>query len=139
MTKGFFHFNSLPYEINFDMSKLNAFADDEIKLKMKFVLGRVENIVGKGENAGYQHFLLFPQCFRKYNFKIRGVLRSSLVKCLVIQGSWVRAALDPLGFFVGVSLGKTLQSPSLVLVKPQKDINNVICRRYMTEILLKAA
>ena len=23
----------------------------------------VENIVGKGENAGYQHFLLFPQCF----------------------------------------------------------------------------
>ena len=26
--------------------------------------------------------------------------------------SWVRAALDPLGFFVGVSLGKTLQSPA---------------------------
>ena len=23
----------------------------------------VEKIVGKGENAGYQHFLLFPQCF----------------------------------------------------------------------------
>ena len=25
----------------------------------------IENIVGKGENAGYQHFLLFPQCFQK--------------------------------------------------------------------------
>ena len=25
----------------------------------------VQNIVGKGENAGYQHFLLFPQCFLK--------------------------------------------------------------------------
>ena len=25
----------------------------------------VENIVEKGENAGYQHFLLFPQCFQK--------------------------------------------------------------------------
>ena len=25
------------------------------------VFGMVENIVGKGENAGYQHFLLFPQ------------------------------------------------------------------------------
>ena len=25
----------------------------------------VENIVGKGENAGYQHFLLFQQCFQK--------------------------------------------------------------------------
>ena len=28
--------------------------------KVKFVLERVKNIVGKGENAGYQHFLLFP-------------------------------------------------------------------------------
>ena len=32
--------------------------------KLKFVLGRVENIVGKGENAGHQHFLFFPQCFQ---------------------------------------------------------------------------
>ena len=29
------------------------------------VFDRVENIVGKGENAGYQHFLLFSQCFQK--------------------------------------------------------------------------
>ena len=28
----------------------------------------VENSVGKGENAGYQHFLLFPQCFQKDPF-----------------------------------------------------------------------
>ena len=26
----------------------------------------VENIMGKGENAGKQHFLLFPQCFLPY-------------------------------------------------------------------------
>ena len=32
---------------------------------MKFGMGRVENIVGKWENDGYQHFLLFPQCFQK--------------------------------------------------------------------------
>ena len=32
---------------------------------MKFLLDMIENIVGKGENAGYQHFLLFPQCFQK--------------------------------------------------------------------------
>ena len=32
---------------------------------MTFVLDRVENIVGKEENAGYLHFLLFPQCFQK--------------------------------------------------------------------------
>ena len=24
--------------------------------------------MGKGENAGYQHFLLFPQCFQKLSF-----------------------------------------------------------------------
>ena len=28
----------------------------------------VENIVGKGENAGDQHFLLFPQYFQKVSF-----------------------------------------------------------------------
>ena len=33
-----------------------------------FVFDRVKNIVGKGENAGYQHFLLFPQCFEKASF-----------------------------------------------------------------------
>ena len=27
------------------------------------VFDRVENIMEKGENAGYQHFLLFLQCF----------------------------------------------------------------------------
>ena len=32
--------------------------------KCKLASGRVENIVGKGENAVYQHFLLFLQCFQ---------------------------------------------------------------------------
>ena len=26
----------------------------------------IGNIAGKGENAGNQHFLLFPQCFQKF-------------------------------------------------------------------------
>ena len=29
-----------------------------------------ENIVGKGENAGSQHFLLSPQCFLPYETQI---------------------------------------------------------------------
>ena len=41
------------------------------------VFDRVENIVGKGENAGYQHFLLSPQCFQKpslsWKLKLRNV------------------------------------------------------------------
>ena len=36
-------------------------------------------------------------------------------------------------------LGQDTLEPSLVLVKPRKDLNNVSCRRDMTEILLKAA
>ena len=36
--------------------------------KLKFTFGRIENVVGKGENAGYQHILLFPQCFQKLFF-----------------------------------------------------------------------
>ena len=46
---------------------MKAFADDKINMmqKLEFALGRIENIVGKGENAGYQHFLLLPQCFQK--------------------------------------------------------------------------
>ena len=46
------------------------FADDKIKvLKMTiFVFNRVENIMEKGENTDYQHFLLFLQCFQKASF-----------------------------------------------------------------------
>ena len=29
-----------------------------------------EDIVGKGENAGNQHFLLFPQCFQPFQTQI---------------------------------------------------------------------
>ena len=32
---------------------------------LKTVFERVENNVGKGQNAGYQHFLLFPYCFQQ--------------------------------------------------------------------------
>ena len=37
----------------------------------------VENIVGNGENAGYQHFLLFPQCFQK-------VLYTASLKVMIV-------------------------------------------------------
>ena len=58
--------NSLHYDKIQDWSKLKAPADNKINAteKSKFVLQRVENIVRKGENAGYHNFLLFPQCFQ---------------------------------------------------------------------------
>ena len=33
--------------------------------KSQFVFGKMETIKGSGENADYQHFLFFSQCFPK--------------------------------------------------------------------------
>ena len=56
---------SLPDDKILDSNKFMVFADKELNVaEMRiFVSDRIENIVGKGENAGYHHFLLFPQCF----------------------------------------------------------------------------
>ena len=58
-------FNSFPHNKISDLSKFKTFADDKSKVAkmMKPAIIIVENIVGKGGNAGYQHFLLFLQCF----------------------------------------------------------------------------
>ena len=49
-----------------DWSKFKAFSDDKIRSTeiLMFFFDKVEN-VGKGENAGNQHFLLFPHYFQK--------------------------------------------------------------------------
>ena len=56
--------NPFPKEEILDKTKLKAFAEDKLNKNDISVLDRIGNIVGKGENAGYQHFLLFP-CFLK--------------------------------------------------------------------------
>ena len=43
----------------------------------EFVFHGVENILGKGENACYQHFLLFPECFQMPSFS--GLLKAGIV------------------------------------------------------------
>ena len=60
-------FNSLSNGKILDWSKFKAHADNKIHMtqNLNFVLGRAENILGKGENAGYQHFLLFSKGFLK--------------------------------------------------------------------------
>ena len=61
--------SSLPHNI-LDWFKLEVFADKKVSAseEQKIVLGRVENIVGKGENAFYLHFLLCALYFRKTSF-----------------------------------------------------------------------
>ena len=60
-----------------------------------------ENIMGKGENSGNQHFLLFPNCFLlflKQNLNFEPVLSSA---CVLNFGSvW--------NFVVGKELNKIL-------------------------------
>ena len=55
------YLNSLPNDKILDVTKLKAFATQ----MMISVFDRLKIIVGKGENADYQHFLLCPQCFQK--------------------------------------------------------------------------
>ena len=59
--------NTLPANKILGLSKLKAFADDKLNLtpNIKVVFHKIENIVEKEENAGYQHFFSFPTMFSK--------------------------------------------------------------------------
>ena len=57
-----------------DWFKFKAYADN--KLNVAHVFDIEENILGKGQNAGYHHFLLIPQCFQKASFS--GSIKSGL-------------------------------------------------------------
>ena len=60
-------FNSFPNDRILDMTKLKAFADNKLNVAktVVYLFNWVENTEGKGENADYQHFLLFRQFFQK--------------------------------------------------------------------------
>ena len=72
-----FHHLTLPNDKSLEVSKLKAFADSIFSITNMTIslFDRVENTVGKGENTGYQHFLLFLQCFPNFtssgSFKVR--------------------------------------------------------------------
>ena len=54
---------------------------------MTLVIKPFENTVGKGENAGHQHFLLFPQCFLPFP-KENSIFQSNLLCRLLVLSSW---------------------------------------------------
>ena len=61
--------NSFTNIIISDWAKLSVYADNKCNAAEMLMspFDWVENIVGKekGENAGHQHFLLFPHCFQR--------------------------------------------------------------------------
>ena len=72
-------------------------------LKIAISVGRIENIVGKAENAGYQHFLLFLRCFRRASFfkvvKIRDCSVSASHFYFASCGRWGFENLHPWAIF----------------------------------------
>ena len=68
--------DSLPYDNFLDHTKFKALADDKSSLPkmMISVFDKVKNIVEKGDNAGYQHFLLHPHCFSPQKRKNENLL-----------------------------------------------------------------
>ena len=47
------------------MSKLKTLADEKLNVVLR-CCDEKKNTVGKAENAGYQHFLSFPQYFSRF-------------------------------------------------------------------------
>ena len=70
----------------FLMWKLSS-CTQQIQILMTLKRKALENIVGKGENAGNQHFLLFQQCFLTCHKQI--LLFAQLLKCcLQVLSIW---------------------------------------------------
>ena len=57
----------LPNDKILDLTKLKAFTDYKLNVARMMIslLDTVGSTLGKGENAGYQQFLVFLQCFPK--------------------------------------------------------------------------
>ena len=67
----FLSFKSFPNDKILGLTKLKTFADNKFNVaNMISFFDSLENMVGKGENAGYQHFLLFLQCFQNLYIRV---------------------------------------------------------------------
>ena len=61
--------------------RVDSFTTNLAWLLKTLRLKPVENIVGKGENAGNQHFLLFPQSFLRYQKNFHHLSQIWIVVC----------------------------------------------------------
>ena len=69
------------------MSKFKTSTDDKFGMAeiMAFVFERAENIVGKGENAGYQHFLFYLSFQKASNPGLLGLCGKGLTLYLTMM------------------------------------------------------
>ena len=88
-----------------------------IFLQLKYLLKIKQRQLSVGSHRQCSDFLFFLAIFSKV-----GVLCGSVVKCLTHNlGALGSSNHGSYGFIVKASIGKTLRSLSLVLVKPRKD------------------
>ena len=85
-------------------------------------------IAGKGENAGYQHFLLFPQYFLSFPEQI-SVFQSHLL-CRLLMLS-IRISLIIMFVFVSLHHRSTLIKPFLPKHESNMDFFNTTCICYI--------
>ena len=89
----------------------------------------LENIVGKGEHAGNQHVLLFPQCFLSLTIQI-SIFDSKLLCCLQMLSMWNQN-------FILWQRGKyflsILYNTMLCLKEPIAIGKHIVRTRYLTK------
>ena len=56
---------------------------------------RIGNTVGKGENPGYQHFLLFPQCFPEPELSDKEFKDPNQNKLEITKAEPTKGRIDP--------------------------------------------
>ena len=120
-------------------SNSNYFKTTRKSYKKKRRRGRGLNIFAKPVVSGQKSAQTDPGRFFCLFSIFRRVQHGSVVKCLT-RIPWVLGSsrTGSSGFLRGSVLGQDTSEPSLVPVKPRKNMNNVNCRRDMTKILLKA-
>ena len=104
--------NSLPNDNILDWPKFKAFADYKLKMVqiIKFLFDGVENVIEKSENNGYQHLILFRQCFQK--FSCSGSLKVK-TECLFPRVSQLIIVLFPNGSECRTVWKTRLRSPKV--------------------------
>ena len=108
--------NSLPNDKILDLSKFKAFADSQISLtqKLKFVLGRVENIAGERRKFWLPAFSPLPIIFSKAFFS----------RCVKRQDCVVKSCrIDSLRYILGVVSGNKMHEAGtkMILFPRNKD------------------
>ena len=128
-----------------DSSKLKEFADNNFKFNKN---GRklskwLENTVVKGEIAGCEQFLLFPQCFQEAGFPAasKGIIEWEWVNPLPHNLEWTTLKIMRFEWIMGkgenagcygrpLLLASLVQIPSNSSISVMQFIHLFLCYRY---------